>query len=528
MGTWFNRGEGWRRRFAVSARQVFTAAAAVAIVTPALILSSPALSAELKVGMRELPAGRGNPYQGCVCSPAIFVWSAMYQQLASVGLDGRAVPVLAESWEVVDDLTWRFNLRRGIKFSNGESFNAHAVKAAFDFLASDEGKTYSQSRSLGVFIASTTVIDDFTVEIKTPSPQPVLAKLTTTQSIQAPKNFADLGIEGITNNPVGTGPYVVTFKGEDASGVPFANSWTTRASVDSIKFIVLPEAAARSLALESEQIDVNVQLGPDEFGQIRAAGMKVFAAPSTRTMGLSLITTRRGEPVEGPLSDIRVRQALNYAVDKQKVIDAIFGGVGRPASQAAVPTAFGYNKSITPYPYDPEKAKALLAEAGYGDGFALEFRAIVTSTDFRFAYEAAVQDLNKIGIKATLVAQQFGGDGGWLQHWIKGDWPYDGFGFGNDLTGHLDGGLSFARHVSCTKPQPYYCNPAEMDLIEAAYVEFDVDKREAMLQEALKVNAANAPIIYLIEFEEAMGYNPKITNFKNVNLWIAYNELNVQ
>ncbi len=522
-----SKTRGWPAAISASARHLVGAAAAAAVLVPALILSGPASSAELKVGMREFPAGRGNPYQGCVCSPAIFVWSSTYQQLAQVGRDGRAFPVLAESWEAVDDTTWHFKLRPGIKFSNGEPLNAQAVKATYDFLATDEGKTFSQSRTLGVFIAETNVIDDLTVEVKTPTAQPVFAKLSTTQSIIPPQAFADVGIEGFTNNPIGTGPYIVKFEGENATGTPFAGSWVKRADVDLIQFIVLPEAPARSQALVSEQIDVNVQLGPDEFDQIRGAGMKVFAAPSTRTMGLSLITTRSGEPVTGPLADKRVRQALNYAVNKQAVIDAIFGGIGNPASQAAVPTAFGYNSDIKPYPYDPDKARALLAEAGYGDGFDLEFRAIVTSTDFRFAYEAAVQDLNRIGINATLIAQQFAGGDGWLEHWIKGDWPYEGFGFGNDLTGHLDAGLSFARHVSCTKPAPYYCNPDEMALIEQAYVEFDVNKREQMLREALKINAENAPIIYLIEFEEAMGYNPKITNFENVNLWVAYNELKI-
>jgi ABC-type transport system substrate-binding protein len=146
-------------------------------MAPALIpLSSSANSEELKVGLREFPAGRGNPFQGCVCSPAIFVWSSTYEQLARVGDDGRPIPVLAESWEASGD-TWRFKLRPGVKFSNGEPLNAEAVKATFDFLATDKGKTFSQSRTLGVFIAETTVIDELTVEVRTPKPDPVFVKI---------------------------------------------------------------------------------------------------------------------------------------------------------------------------------------------------------------------------------------------------------------------------------------------------------------------------------------------------------------
>ena len=513
--------KGWRRT------APWLGVAAAALMAPALIpLSSSANAEELKVGLREFPAGRGNPYQGCVCSPAIFVWSSTYEQLARVGRDGRAIPVLAESWEA-SGTTWRFKLRPGIKFSNGEPLNAEAVKATFDFLATDKGKTYSQSRTLGVFIAETTVIDELTVEVTTPKPSPVFVKLATTQSIIAPGAFADVGIEGFTNSPIGTGPYVVKWQGDNAFGTPHAGSWQGRADIDTIEFIALPEAPSRTQALISGQVDINVSIGPDEVPQIEGAGMKVFAAPSTRTMGITLITHRSGENVTGPLGNKRVRQALNHAVNKQSIIDNIFGGAGAPASQAAVPNAFGYNTDIKPYAYDPDLAKQILEEEGYGDGFDLEVRAIVTSSDFRFAYEAAVQDLTRIGINAELVAQQFAGNDGWLEHWIKGDWPYEGFGFGNDLTGHLDGALSFARHVSCTKPAPFYCNQAEMDLINSIYVEFDTDKREQMVREALRINAENAPIIYLVEFNEAMGYNPRVSNFENVNLWISYNELTV-
>lgn len=513
-------------------RAAVLSAAAVALTLPLYVGAAPANAETLKVGLREFPAGRGNPFQGCVCSPAIFVWSSTYEQLARVDGNGRAFPVLATEWELKDPTTWHFKLRPGVTFSNGEPLTARAVKDTFDFLKTEKGQTFSQSRTLGVFIAETNIIDDLTVEVKTPKPDPLLPKWTTTQSIIAPQAFADVGIEGFTNSPIGTGPYIVkwTDSGSQANALPFTGSWQSRADVDKIEYFVLEEAPARTQALISGQVDVNVSLGPDEHAAVEAAGLKIFSAPSTRTMGLTLITHRNGEPVEGPLADKRVRQALNYAVDKQSIIDNIFSGSGNPASQAAVPTAFGYNENIQPYSYDPDKAKQLLAEAGYpnGEGIELEFRAIVTSADFRFSYEAAVQDLNRIGVKATLVAQQFGGNGGWLEHWIKGDWPYDGFGFGNDLTGHLDGGASFARHVSCTKPAPYYCNQDEMELIEKIYQEFDQDKRETMIQEALKINAENAPIIYLIEFNESMGYNPRITNFNNVNLWIPYNELKIE
>ena len=187
-------------RLGAAVRHIVGAMGVAALLSPALIpLSTVASSEELKIGLREFPAGRGNPFQGCVCSPAVFVWSSTYEQLARVGLDGRAVPVLAESWELVDETTWRFKLRSGIKFSNGEPMDAQAVKTTFDFITSEAGQKFSQSRTLGVFIAETNVIDALTVEVKTPTPNQLLPKFTSSQSIIATKAFADVGIEGFTN-----------------------------------------------------------------------------------------------------------------------------------------------------------------------------------------------------------------------------------------------------------------------------------------------------------------------------------------
>ena len=158
-------------------RGALTAVAAIAVAVPVFFAAASASAETLKIGLREFPAGRGNPFQGCVCSPAVFVWSATYEQLSRVGLDGRAVPELAASWENVDPTTWHIKLKPGITFSNGEPLNAQAVKTTFDFLETDRGKTFSQRQTLGVFLAGTEVVDELTVAVKTVEPNPLLPKL---------------------------------------------------------------------------------------------------------------------------------------------------------------------------------------------------------------------------------------------------------------------------------------------------------------------------------------------------------------
>ena len=139
-------------------------------------------------------------------------------------------------------------------------------------------------------------------------------------------------------------------------------------------------------------------------------------------------------------------------------------------------------------------------------------------------WESAVADLNAVGIRADYVAQAFPE---WLKHWLAGDWPYDLFGIGHDLTGELDASQSFTSFSSCLKNPPYYCNEEEMPLVNAMITEMDSKKREQILHELLRINAENAPIIFLTEGIEAVTYNPKIKNLKVVNLIINYHELEI-
>ena len=367
------------------------------------------------------------------------------------------------------------------------------------------------------------------MHVKTTRPNPLTPKTLMQVTIVPPKLWSDVGVEGFTTKMVGSGPYVAEFQKETVIGTPNPNWRGSRGNIDRIEWYELSEGAARAQALLSGQIDIDVLLSRDSLAQIQAAGLKGMAKRSTRTLGLSLVTMRKtaadkpSEPVKGPLADVRVRQALNYAVNKQAIVDGIFSGNGAPATQSAASTINGYNPALKAYDYNPDLAKKLLAEAGYPNGFPLEFRAIMTDTAISQTYQAAVQDLTRIGIKADLISQPFPD---WIKYYLNGEWPWDGFGFGHDLTAQTDASQTFMTLTSCYKNPPYYCNQEELDLFKQAEQEFDEPKRIAMLQKLLEVQRNNAPIIYLVEFDELMGYSPKIQNFDYVNLWIPYEKLN--
>ncbi len=503
--------------------------AATLLAGTALLTALPAAAETLKVGVREYTGGKGNPFSG-TGSPGVFTWAAVYEPLVRNGVNGKPEPGLSSGWRNIDKETWEFKIIPGTKFANGEALNAAAVKASYDWLLkTDAGKATSIGKNIGPFIADAIVVDDATINIKTTRPNPLTPKTLMQVTIVPPKLWTDVGVEGFTTKMVGSGPYIAEFQKETVIGTPNPNWRGTRGNIDRIEWYELSEGAARAQALFSGQIDIDVLLSRDAQAQVKAAGLKTLAKRSTRTLGLSLVTMRKAgpdkpsEPVKGPLADVRVRQALNYAVNKQAIVDGIFSGNGGPASQSAASTINGFNPALKPYDYNPEMAKKLLAEAGYANGFSMDFHAILTDTAFSQVYQAAVQDLNRIGVKANLISQTFPD---WIKYYLNGEWPYDGFGFGHDLTAQTDASQTFMTLTSCYKNPPYYCNQDELDLFKQAEVEFDEPKRIAMLKKLLEVQRNNAPIIYLVEFDELMGYNPKVQNFDYVNLWIPYDKLN--
>ncbi|MCH8188240.1 MAG: hypothetical protein IIB66_05980 [Proteobacteria bacterium] len=230
-------------------------------MAPAAGLITTSASADtVRVGLRDLPPGLGNPYTGRG-QPSVYVWHAIFEELTLVTPTGDTKPKLAESWKNIDKTTWQFKLRPGIKFSNGELFNAAAAKATYDWLLTDIGKATIMGKDAVKIIASTRIIDDLTIEIKTVAPNPITAKQLSFFSIVAPKAWRDMGIEEFSKHPEGTGPYkILEFKPGSAVAVANPGSWIPRADVDRIQYTVLPEPGARTAAIISDQVGAGMDL----------------------------------------------------------------------------------------------------------------------------------------------------------------------------------------------------------------------------------------------------------------------------
>jgi peptide/nickel transport system substrate-binding protein len=495
------------------------AMAGALLATSVVVLSGEALAQEtLRVGVWALPQGRGNPYTARAV-PSVLTWTALFDKLTVINKQGSVDPMLADSWTTSDPTTWRFKLHDGVKFSNGEAFDAKAAKATFDWLMSEEGKATSVGKAIPT-VASVEA-EGNTLIIKTTRPDPILAKSLSVVMYVAPKAWADLGVEGFTAAPVGTGAYKVESLGPEkivASANP--NSWKKRANISTIEFIGLPESPSRNQALLSGQIDIDTDASVDNFAQLKAAGFKTDVVPASNTHGFSFLQTKEGSPFQ----DRRMRQAANYAVNKDEIIAGIYGGLGAPASQNAPPISFGYNKNLRPYAYDPGKAKQLMTEAGYANGVDLVIEGVNVSPALTNAMQAVADDLNAVGIRTTVRIIPVGQ---FIQNFISGKWPDDvgAIGVGSDHTGHLDAGVAFSTFHSCLKKPPFYCNEAEMPLVNAAATEFDADKRRKTLEDLMAMNRENAPLIFMAEQTNNMAYAPKVGNFENKVFTLNYHEM---
>ena len=286
--------------------------------------------------------------------------------LTYLNANNEVEPMLAESWEIPDDTTYIFHLRKGITFHNGEPFNADSVIFTEKWVKETKrGAQYPWET-----VKSIEKVDDYTVKIITKAPDPLFLKRmgVAAGSLYPPKYVQEVGDEGVTQKPVGTGPFMFKewVRGEKVIFEANPSYWGGPgvAQVGTVVWKNIPEADTRIAALETGEIDIALQVPAAQVGVLMDnPKLKVSRALSTRVfyMMFDNISSGKGTPIE----DKRVRQAMIHAVDRWAIIEAIFRGNGEVINSLVGNVQFGYDPSVPPLPYDPAKAKALLAEAGY-------------------------------------------------------------------------------------------------------------------------------------------------------------------
>lgn len=486
----------------------------------AMLASLPASAAEVRLGVNDV--GRhGDPFAGRG-NPGTFLWNALFDPLALPDETGTPQGVLATGWKIVEPTTWEFTIRDGVTFSNGEKLDAAAVAATFEWLLTEKGRASvvgSEFRS----IDSVSVSGPDTVRIVTKAPDPILINKLAMVYVVAPKAWADLGIEGFNANPSGTGPYMKQeFAAEALTLSRNPTSWR-QGKLDRVVLLGLPEQASRLQALLSNQIDIAIGMGPDNIAQMEAAGLEVLVTDTPQVMSIMLRTEENGDT---PLKDRRVRQALNYAVDNESMARDLLLGKGKAAGQGGTAAAFGYDPNLTPYPYDPAKARALLAEAGYADGFPMKIEVITGSfPSDADIYQKAAQDLEAVGIRVDMQRVNFPD---WLKKFINNTWEGDAFGSSWNTAPYMDTVRPYTYQTCAKRPKAHFCDQEQMPLYEQVNTEMDPDKRKQLLMQLHRLTKDVAPAIFLVEQIDVTGVNKRVSNYRYVNRNIDYTALGLR
>lgn len=437
----------------------------------------------------------------------------MFEGLTWIDEDNNVVGALAESWDISEDGTeYTFYLREGVKFHNGADFTAQDVLTSWE-AGKDPANAYAYIHERA---ESVEVIDTYTVKITTPEPDPLFLVIPARDWAMIPTEyFNEVGLAGIEENPVGTGPFkfVEWVKGERVVLEAFEDYWDEGfPKVASVTFRPIPESSTRLAAIQTGEIHIANRLSSEEAQSLLGVeNVQVVRYPVDRVFYIAFnnLTSGIGQPTEDQL----VRQAMNYAVDRQAIIDALFDGFADLSTGFMTPENLGYNDSIDPYPYDPDQAQALLEEAGYPDGFEIGFACPIGAyTNFEQVCQAVAGYLEEVGI--TL-------EGGEIQFMESGQyWDLEAnkelpplFG---DSWSTADG-EALNRLIGAVTPDASYAawsDPTIVDYIDQISVEVDQQARAALYSELHQYMYDNPPFIYLYEPNTFEAINDGVQNYK--------------
>lgn len=340
---------------------------------------------------------------------AISATRGIYEELIHFDENQELEGVLAESWEVSEDsLTYTFHLRQGVKFHDGTDFNAAAVVANYDRVFNADNalksrRTYFKTDAEGnetPRIASIETPDDYTVVFTLSEPYGVFINKLTQMCFISPAAIEEYGND-VMYHPCGTGPYVYGewVEGDHVTMTRNDEYWGEKPGVDSVTIKEVPEAGTRTAMFQTGESDLVYPLAADQRPVIEGTeGAEILTSVSNIMRYVTLNTN-----VEA-LSDVRVRQAMNYAIDKDAYVALMYGGYGEAAT-STVPSVIQYYKEQTPYTFDLEKAKALMEEAGYADGFDLTIWGDNTTQEIK-GMTFIQQQLAQIGINVEVVPME--------------------------------------------------------------------------------------------------------------------------
>ena len=475
---------------------------AFAAATLASAVPAAALAQTLTIGLTADPSHL-DPQAGEELSSNIMFYH-VYDPLVRRNADLTFAPGLAESWELVDDTTWRFALREGVTFHNGNPLTADDVVYTVDRARA------SIRPGLVKNIASARAVDETTVEIVTPAPYAVLPADLAELLILDREHTEGLGDGGLEEAPIGTGPYRLAdwVREERLELAAFEEYWDGPAAIDTVVFRPITNPATRTAALLTGEVDVIQDLAVRDVDRVEAEeGFEVLTRPSLLNLVLAMDMRPESPTIDGPnpMTDVRVREAIARAIDVEAIDRIVMNGLATPSDQFVPASHTGYLEGASfreMYPYDVERAKALLAEAGYPDGFSMTLDA----TNDRYVNDAQIAQalasmLAQVGIDLRLNIMPKSNFWGHIRvptpdsSFIMSGWDVPSGDAGSMYTA-----LFYSRDAKegfGEVNRGSYANPDLDAAVDRADSTARLEERDAALQEATEILLADIPMIPL-------------------------------
>ena len=428
----------------------------------------------------------------------------MYDPMFTIGNDLKPVPVLVEKYENQDDKTYIFHLRKDVKFHDGTPLTAEDVKFTYDFIRDKKnGNRYAVYYDL---VEEIEVLDAHTVKFVTREPYaPLVANLNL---CIAPKHIAERDPNALDLKPVGSGPYqFVSWQPQEKMVLKAnPNYWVKGVpKIQNVTIKPIGEATTRLVALETGAIDIADHIPPSQTKVLRSKGIKVLA---TQPNGYNMLTFNE---TKKPFNDKRVREAMTLALNRAEIVDFVWYGQSRLLNSPIIPDSWAYESKVKNYGQDIKRAKELLAEAGYPNGFEFTLSLEADDNVKRFV-EIAQQQWAKIGLKGTMVAKEWGA-------------------FFNDITSgkysvcawqsldQKDPDVPLYRmfHSKNWAPNGYnwiFFKNLEMDqILDEARTTLDQNRRKVLYSKVQMILTENFVNIYLAEYKKFIAMSADVEGF---------------
>lgn len=445
------------------------------------------------------------------------VVKSIYQGLFGFDKDMKMVPVLAEGFTASKDgLVYTVKLKKGIKFHDGTDFNAEAVKVTFDRVTNPENKL--KRYVLYKNIAKTEVVDANTVKFTLHEPfSPFINSLAHPSGvIISPAALKQHGSKGIAQNPVGTGPFkFVEWKASDYLKVAKWDGYWRKGypKVDTITWRPVVDNNSRSAMMQTGEAHFTFPVPYEQAEVLKAKGeLELVAAPSIVHRYMSMNVNQK------PFDNVKVREAINYAINKQALAKVAFSGYAIPA-EGVMPKGVEYAVKLGPWPYDPNKAKQLLKEAGYPNGFETQLWSAYNHTTGQKVIQFLQQQLAQVGIKASVQALEAGQR---VEKVESAQDPatapvrmyYVGW---SSSTGEADWAMRPLLAGESAPPKmfntAYYKNPQVDEDIKKALNTTDTKEKTALYADAQKRIWADAPWAFLVTEQLLSANSKKLSGF---------------